>query len=370
MINTYITIYTMDIIALIFLFGLLYSNNMMNDHRKRSFSYGIVFTILVILSEIGTILASGASAELRSFNILCNVLGFALTPIVPIVLTDIFDVNILKKYKLLLLPTILNGAAAMLSPLFGLIFYIDANNHYERGNVFFLFVIVYIVNIIFLVAIILYTARKNLYSIKWRIAGLTFFTVIGTCIQLLNPKVHSSWHCVALSLFLLYIILSEFDGSFDTLTMLNNRASFEKASRKIKAKKMFAIIAIDINNFKEVNDTFGHDYGDIVLKEVAAIIRNSFDNSCNCYRIGGDEFYIICKDTNQKKLDYQLRCMRNSLAKERQNDKFLPTVAYGYSIFQGGEILNFKKILKAADDQMYYCKQSQKNGVFKLTSGK
>jgi diguanylate cyclase (GGDEF)-like protein len=363
MLRNHIAIYIIDIIALFFLFGLLHSNNFLSKQRKRSFSYGIVFTVLVILSEGGTILVSGGSAELRSFNIFFNVIGFALTPVIPIVLIAIFDTKILQMHKLILLPTILNFVAVTLSPLFGWIFYVDANNYYQRGSVFFFFVIVYIINIIFLAIITLYTGQKYLYPIKWKTASLSFFTVAGTCIQLLVPSVYSSWHCVTLSLLLLYILLSEFEGSFDTLTGLYNRAAFDKASKQLKGKKKFSVIVMDINNFKEINDTYGHEYGDNVLKEVAAIIRGSFDDNCSCYRVGGDEFYTIRRDANRDKLEHQLMSITNNLTKERQKDRYLPTVAYGYSIFHGDKTLDFQKILKEADNQMYYYKHLQKNSI-------
>lgn len=360
MTRTHIAIYILDIIALFFLFGLLHSDNLLSNHRKRSFSYGIIFTVFIILAEVGTILFSGGNPELRSWNILCNVLGFALTPIIPIVLIDIFDPKILRMHKVFLLPTILNIVAVMLSPLFGLIFYVDVSNHYERGSIFFFFVLVYIINIIFLGIIIWYTGRKYLYPIKWKIVSLSIFTVVGTCIQLLVPSIYSSWHCVTLSLLLFYILLSEFEQSFDTLTGLYNRAAFEKASKHLTGKKMFSVIAMDINNFKEINDTYGHDYGDAVLKEVAAIIRDSFDNNCCSYRTGGDEFCVICRDANREKIEHQLKCMTNNLTKKRENDSCLPMVAYGYSVFQGSKTLDFREKMKAADDQMYYHKRLHK----------
>lgn len=364
MMQTYIIIYIMDISALLFLFVLLRVDNLMGARRSRAFSYGIIFTIVVILSEFGTILASEGSAEFRTFNVFCNVVGFAITPTITMVLIAIFDTKILRTKKVLLLPTILNTIAVLLSPWLGLIFYVDANNHYQRGIFFFFFVSVYIINIILFVGIIWYTGQKNLYTIKWKIASLSLFIVVGSCIQLLVPSVYSSWHCVTLSLLLLYILLSEFEGSFDALTELYNRAAFEKATKRLKGKKMFSVVVMDINNFKEINDTYGHDYGDTVLKEVSAIIRDSFDNNCNCYRTGGDEFCVIRRDANQEKLERLLKHMTNSLTKIRESDRCLPTVAYGYSVFNGDEPLDFQKMMKEADEQMYYHKKLQKKNNF------
>jgi diguanylate cyclase (GGDEF)-like protein len=221
-------------------------------------------------------------------------------------------------------------------------------------------VAVYIINIILFVVNTWYAGQKYLYPIKGKIVSLSLFTLVGTCIQLLFPFIHLSWHCVTLTLFLLYILLLEFKGGFDTITEIYNRAAFEKAVKQLRDKKMFSIIIMDINNFKEINDTYGHDYGDTVLREVAEVIRDSFDDNCNWYRIGGDEFCVIRRDANQEKLEQQLKSMTNNLTKTRQNDSYLPTVSYGYSLFKGDKPLDFQKIFKEADDQMYNYKDVQK----------
>lgn len=363
MIEAYITLYTMDLVALLFLSGLLHSNNLLEIHRKRSFSFGIFFTMMVILAEVGTIVASMGGPELRGLNIICNVIGFAITPVILIVLSAIFDTRTIKKYLYVLLPTILNFILTILSPFFGYIFYVDANNNYERGSLFLVFVAVYIINIIFLLIRTLYVCNKSLYPIKWKIIGLSLFTISGTCIQLLIPSVYSSWHCVTLSLFLLYVFLSEFDGSFDKLTMLFNRSAFEKALKQLSGRKAFSVIALDINDFKEVNDTYGHEYGDTALKKVATIMMDSFGTNCSSYRIGGDEFCIICMDKNREQIENSLEYVGRNLAKERQLDKCLPTIAYGYSIFLKGETLDLQKMLKQADDQMYKRKELQKKNT-------
>lgn len=80
-------------------------------------------------------------------------------------------------------------------------------------------------------------------------------------------------------------------------------------------------------------------------------------------RVGGDEFYVINRATDPAKLEQQLKSMTNNLEKARQNEGRLPTVAYGYSIHIGGKAIDFQEVLKEADDQMYYFKRIQKDGV-------
>lgn len=358
----YIVLHVIDIIALLFLTGLLYSNNLLRPNRSSAFLCGILLTIAVIIADIGTVLVFEGSPDLSYFNIIFNVFGFALAPLIPIILISIFDATLIKKYYVLLLPTLINMVVVILSPIYGLIFYVDNFNNYQRGSIFLFFVIVYIFNIVLLLISILSSVRKSLYPIKWKIFTLTAFTVVGSFIQLLIPSVHSTWHCVTLALFLLYIILSEFDGSFDRLTQLYNRATFAKVVSRLKARNIFSVVVIDIDNFKSINDRYGHEYGDTVLREVSDIIRSSFNKDCGWYRMGGDEFYIICMDIKEEELKVMIKNMINQLSEKRINDVGLPTVSYGYSNFQSGGNFDFQNMLKEADDQMYYYK-NLKNSI-------
>ncbi|MCG1011082.1 hypothetical protein JT739_00525 [Tepidanaerobacter sp. GT38] len=147
----YLATYTIDITALFYLMGLLHSSTSLKLNRKKPFLIAIIFTIIIILSEAGTVFADNGSLNLRTINILCNILGFALTPIIPIAMILIFDERIFISHKLLLVPTLINIVATALSPLYGYIFYIDIKNHYSRGDYFFIFIIVYIINFILLI---------------------------------------------------------------------------------------------------------------------------------------------------------------------------------------------------------------------------
>lgn len=359
----YIATYIVDIAALFYLMGLLYSSTNLNMQRKQPFLIAIILTIVMILSESGTIHTNNGSLNLRVTNIFCNVLGFSLAPLIPIAIILIFDRMILKSRKYLLIPTLINIVAAVFSPIFKFIFYVDAHNQYSRGDYFFVFIIVHTINLLILVIITIEVGKKNNYPIIGKMLFLSVFTIIGTSIQIVYPFVYSTWHCVTVALLMYYLLMSEFDSSFDTLTSLFNRAAFDKAIKHIGEAKSFSLIILDINDFKMINDTYGHDYGDVVIKEVAAIIRKSFNKNYTCYRFGGDEFSIISNETEQEKIEYHLRLMTDNLSKMREEGTLLPTVSYGYSIFRGGEKLDFNKILKEADGQMYQYKKIHKGGV-------
>jgi diguanylate cyclase (GGDEF)-like protein len=350
-----------DVIALLFLAGLVHGNSILNRLRKKPFIYGILLTILVIVAEVGTLVFGQDGFDLRFLHVLFNVVGFSLTPLIPLILIAIFHLETIKKRALFLLPTGINGIMSLLSPWFGWIFSIDGNNFYARGPLFGVFVAVYLFNIFLLLVSTHRSGKRHLYSIRAHILGLTLFAVIGTCVQLLIPSIYSSWHCVTLSLFLYYILLTDFDGSFDPLTGLYNRAAFEKATSQLKSGTPFSIVVMDINLFKEINDTCGHDYGDLVLKSIAITIRNAFNDGTPCFRIGGDEFCVITKEVHQEDLEQRLKQMTVQLSLLRHDDRHLPTLSYGFSTYHGVGAVDFTSIVKEADNQMYYYKNLQKN---------
>ncbi|HHT42385.1 MAG TPA: GGDEF domain-containing protein [Firmicutes bacterium] len=352
--------YLIDIAALFYLMGLLHSNTSLNAERQKPFLIAVTLTISVIVLEAATIVTNNYNLNLRGFHILCNTLGFALAPLIPLAIALIFDRMILEKHRIMLLPTVLNAAAAALSPVFGWIFTVDAANNYTRGDFFFAFVAVYATNLLCLIIATVEVAKRKNYPIVSKMAGLGVFTFIGTSVQLLFPSSYTSWHCVTLSLLLYLLLMSEFDSSFDTLTNVYNRAAFDKQVKRISEAKgkdhAFSLIMLDIDDFKAVNDTYGHDCGDDVIKAVAAVVRESFDKRYTCYRVGGDEFSLIGSETDAEKIEEQLANLKSGLARLREEGAILPTVSCGYSVYIGGEKLNFHKVLKEADGQMYHNK--------------
>ncbi len=353
--------HAIDIIALLFLAALLWSSFTLNDHRKRPFINGIAVTVLVIIAEAGTVIFTNDAADIRGLNIISNMIGFSLTPLIPVVLISIFDQDTLKQNRIILLPFIVNCLMTLLSPFFGWIFSVDAGNNYSRGSLFLVFVVAYITGVVFLAISFSRSGYNQMYPIRKRLLYLALFAIAGTSVQLVFPAVFSSWHIVTMTLFLMYVLLSEFDSSFDTLTGLHNRAAFDKACREFRDMNRFAVIITDINDFKLINDNYGHEFGDLVLKKVAEIVKISFGGPGYCFRVGGDEFYIICKNTDRDKIEDHLKRMTTALSKEHIDEKPLPGLAYGYSIRDGsGGSLDFQKMIVEADQNMYACKKMQK----------
>ena len=126
----------------------------------------------------------------------------------------------------------------------------------------------------------------------------------------------------------------------------------------------FSIILLDIDNFKSVNDTYGHDVGDYVLQTMAKTLRTHIRITDIIGRWGGEEFLIICNNTN---LDNS-KILAENIRKIVENIKFdkvgTKTISLGLSEFQKDD--DVKSIFKRADDALYEAKTTGKNKVCTL----
>ena len=162
----------------------------------------------------------------------------------------------------------------------------------------------------------------------------------------------------------------EFIAHHDNLTLLPNRRSLEKKVNEyiyecLEQRKKFALYFIDLDGFKNVNDTLGHDIGDLLLKEVAKIFKDTLREEDFVFRIGGDEFAIIIKYSNDEKY---LKVIANKIIENINNPIFIKNhkinvgCSIGISVFPK-DAQDLKNLLKYSDMAMYKAKQNGKNRV-------
>ena len=152
----------------------------------------------------------------------------------------------------------------------------------------------------------------------------------------------------------------------DALTGLYNRGYFEEEMDRLKSSRQFpvSIIACDLDDLKQINDSLGHDVGDQAIKAAAKILRsNVFRKEDVVARIGGDEFVILLPNADvndnpaiRERLDQSIRDFNEST----ENDGlFRPiSMSYGCAIIQAGESL--MEGYKQADANMYIDKLKKK----------
>jgi len=153
-------------------------------------------------------------------------------------------------------------------------------------------------------------------------------------------------------------------ANLDTLTKIHNRRYFNNSLSTLINKNIpFSLILIDLDNFKLLNDTEGHNHGDYVLKIIADIMKQYTRNTDVIARFGGDEFAIILPETTKEKSKAIAERIRNSVM---VNPKFIPysqvSLSMGIATFPNdGE--NMEVIIEKADEALYVAKSRGKNYI-------
>ena len=147
----------------------------------------------------------------------------------------------------------------------------------------------------------------------------------------------------------------------DAMTMVNNRSAFELAmeNERTNSTEGGYILIADLNNLKNVNDNYGHRFGDEAIINTARLINDNFKKIGKCYRIGGDEFCVLALDTDKDTLINCLNNFHNAVNAMDTTTSYPYSVATGYGIIDDSGIDNCFKIVDAI---MYANKVKSKKG--------
>lgn len=155
----------------------------------------------------------------------------------------------------------------------------------------------------------------------------------------------------------------------DFLTGAYNRRYFFEASSAIVTKnnrkqKEIAVATIDIDKFKKINDTYGHDVGDVAIKEVIRVVKSCIRNSDLLARFGGEEFCILLEDISFKDTKKLFEKIRNKF--ELNNIKIDDNISINYTVSIGVAYkisTNINEMLKISDEALYEAKNTGRNKV-------
>jgi len=155
----------------------------------------------------------------------------------------------------------------------------------------------------------------------------------------------------------------------DFLTNLNNRMAFSECAKVIdnnsrRFNHPYVIAMIDIDHFKKINDTWGHDVGDKAIKAVADVITKISRKVDIIGRIGGEEFAIIMPETTLNTSQKLLERIRENIENEHitiSGNTVRLTISIGMDEFDGD--VSFEKIMSNADEALYEAKNNGRNNI-------
>jgi len=221
----------------------------------------------------------------------------------------------------------------------------DIKNTYEKKEAIFPYV-----SIVILLFLTIYSYRWELNALS---AGLLiiFLMIIGRQLIIMNKnnKLIGEYRYLAYH---------------DPLTGLNNRASFKECLGNIMEKhhNRVALILIDLDRFKVVNDTLGHSIGDYILINTSERLKRALGTDAAIFRIGGDEFVIILPEATEKECSKVAEMILRKFQKPFLVDDYeiivTPSIGISKLPENGG---NGEDLFKHADAAMYLAKESGKN---------
>jgi diguanylate cyclase (GGDEF)-like protein len=235
-------------------------------------------------------------------------------------------------------------------------FSISADNHYTPGKFYLLRLIISYFPLVLCFSDIAFSAKHFTLS---RVYSIIFFGILvasGSVADILLRSSNLMWPCFAAAMLYFYFFIVQSDSKLDSLTGLGNRFSFnefiEKLSRS-SARESYSIVMIDMDHFKEINDTLGHLEGDNALRDMVSIIKSCIRESDLAVRYGGDEFVLAVR----AEYDVTKLIERIKTAMEHQNNNahrpYKLRMSYGWDVFTPGGNRSIKEFLSHVDSLMY-----------------
>lgn len=140
-------------------------------------------------------------------------------------------------------------------------------------------------------------------------------------------------------------------SEIDDMTQLYNKNKYLSMIKDYYPKvEKVGVIFWDVNGLKETNDTLGYVMGDKLIAAIADSIRGFTNDKCKAYRVGGDEFIMICEDENELKMNEIVNEWNKIIAENNKESEIPLSAAVGYAAGKGE---NIGAIIKRADDRMY-----------------
>ncbi len=365
----YLSLYVFSSISLCFTIFLAKRNFAIGKYRNRVYIYIAVTTLILLALEFATILLeTSSSPSLVILHRILNIIGFSLSPLVPFILLFFLKSSIKKSFYIGIaaIPLYINAIVCIASYETGWIFSVDAQNQYIRGNLFMLPTLVFAIYYLAVFKTLLSNNTEDEKRDRVIIATIYSLPIFAIIIQILFSKVLLIWGSVSISLLLYYIYVCDMQFTYDVQTGIKNRAAFQKEMEKHeKSNEAITILVFDINNLKEINDTFGHRVGDLIIFDAAMLIKEAFSKVGQTYRIGGDEFCVLCKETDIDLVEGLLAHTNDLLVNHNKNGQQRIWLSYGYATQDKNSSENIYALFSRADNAMYIHKAKLKGDVSK-----
>lgn len=261
-----------------------------------------------------------------------------------------------NRKKVYLLMNLALALVVFTNPWTNVMFSIEAGNTYARG------IGVYIMGAVNLMLIPMYiiVSRKHkkyiMGNVLQVILTLSILPIVGGVLQIMFYGMTLIWPMLSLVAIFAYMLIEREEMLKDNLTGLLTRSHLEsRLNFKLRHGHAFTIMMIDMDDFKLINDKFGHDGGDEALKTVSELLKYSVKRCDSVYRYGGDEFIILIESSFEETGDMVKSRLIEGVGKLNQSKdkRYDLHMSIGTFYIDFNEKKNIFEILSEVDSRMY-----------------
>ncbi len=324
-------------------FAIVLKTTIFLDKKTVRRMYFLISTVFVLSVAVFTEFRLEALGVYPSLRVVLMSVRYSATPFI----TALIIYTLVKKQrKIVFIPAALLAVIDFISIFTGIVFSVNDDNEFKRGPLGLLPFIVS--GIYFVILIYMLTKRSNKQMTEIvPIAFLGGSFASGLILPFVFGKDFSNIFCttIAAALFVYFVFSILQLTKKDPLTGLLNRQAYY-ADVGYDPKSINALVSLDMNGLKTTNDTLGHAAGDEALLTLALCFLKAARRGQSVYRVGGDEFVIVCRHTSHSETIRLVERIRKYVA----DTKYSCSVGYVYSE-DGTRPID--DLLKASDEMMY-----------------
>lgn len=316
--------------------------------KKMISSIRITFLYLLLYSvEHFVEVWFGLQPELSVWRFVLSIMNYSLPMLI---LARMIGVFFRLSQTILYLPVIVNTALCIVSCFNGIVFTFTPDNHFQRGPLGYMPFIFYGLYLLYFVYLIHHAGLTNSREDKGVAIYITLTTILLILMPLYLDKSFEKWisTTITVNIVIYYIFILHQMIKRDALTKLLNRQSYYKDMENLR-ERITAMILIDMNGLKEVNDKEGHQAGDKALVSISDLLFRNVPSGQRIYRIGGDEFVIFGIRLPEDKVQAMIDKIRTALQKTTYSCSF------GYVMVKPED--DMENVYIEADKKMYQDKQ-------------